>query len=53
VLLLETARGVDLGLREARSAGLERYLYSSEESSEVSRELAVLTLLKLVKGEVG
>ena len=53
VLLLETARSADLGLQEARTVGLERYLYSDDESSEVSRELAVLTLLKLVKGEVG
>ncbi|MEB3788751.1 MAG: hypothetical protein GSR72_02525 [Desulfurococcales archaeon] len=52
VLLLETARGADLGLQEARTVGLERYLFSGDKSSEVSRELAVLTLLKLVRGEV-
>ncbi|MEB3780843.1 MAG: DUF1156 domain-containing protein [Desulfurococcales archaeon] len=53
VLLLETARGADLGIQEARTIGLEKYLYPGADSSEVSRELAVLTLLKLVKGEVG
>jgi len=53
VLLLETARSADLGLQEARTAGLEKYLYSEDNPQEISRELAVLTLLKLVKGEVG
>jgi hypothetical protein len=53
IVLLETTRGVDLGLKESRTMGLEKYLASiSKESSEVSRELAILTLLKLVRGEV-
>lgn len=53
ILLLETARGVDMGLEESRITGIERFLPGNEESGEVLRELAVLTLLKLVKGEVG
>ncbi|RLF01936.1 MAG: hypothetical protein DRJ59_04915, partial [Thermoprotei archaeon] len=50
IILLETARDIDLGFKEVRHEGLEVYLYGSSSASEArtARELAIRTLLRLL-----
>lgn len=50
VILLETARDIDLGFKHAQARGLDKFLYGSSGGSEamVARELAIRTLLNLI-----
>ncbi len=50
VVLLETARDIDLGFKQAQVMGLDRFSQRGSEGSEamVARELAIRTLLHLI-----
>lgn len=50
ILLLETARDIDLGLKQVQAKGLSKFFHGSSQGSEamVSRELAIRTLLHLL-----
>ena len=50
VILLETARDIDLGFKQVRYEGLEAFLHgsSSAEEARTARELAIRTLLHLL-----
>jgi len=50
ILLLETARDVDLGFKQAQSRGLSRFFQGASSGPEptVARELAIRTLLNLL-----
>jgi len=50
IILLETARDVDLGFRQAQVKGLDMYIQGSSRGHEamVARELAIRTLLHLL-----
>jgi len=50
IILLETARDVDLGFRQAQVKGLDRFAQGSSRGPDavVARELAIRTLLHLL-----